>query len=90
MFEAEDFLRLRETSSFCNMRQEKSSASPLPINQQRTHFAGERQGRPAAGVTLASLGMALAIIHILPSSKPSPPMSIPHHQVASTVKIDPL
>lgn len=80
MFEAWGFLRLRKTSSFCNTGQEKSPSSPLQsIN--RGHILLER-GRGDG--QLQSLWLPWE----WPSSKPSRPMSVPHHQVASTVKID--
>lgn len=89
MLEARDFLKTRENKLFLQHGAGEVSLQSSPINQQRTHFAGERQGGWAAGVTLASLGVAPAITPHLPSSKPSLPTSFAHPQVASTVKIDP-
>lgn len=72
MFEAGDVLRLGKTSSFCNMEQGKSPSSLLQsIN--RGHILLERQGRWAAGVTLASLGVAPAITHVYPAANPLHP-----------------
>lgn len=85
MFEAGDFLRLRETSSFCNTGQEKSPASPLQsIN--RGHILLERGSGDRQPGRLASLGTARD--HTCSAQQQPPPPAGRPHQVASTVKID--
>lgn len=70
MFEAGDFLRLRETSSFCNMGQEKSPASPLQsIN--RGHILLERGSGDRQPGRLASLGTAPRSHMLCPATTPS-------------------
>ena len=82
MFEAGEFLRLRAT---------RGRRSLLPVlSDQPTEdtFCWKEAAETGSRVTLASLGMAPTITHALPSSKTPLPMSGPHRQVASTVKID--
>lgn len=81
---SEGFLKTQENKLFLQPGPGEASLQSI----DRGHILLERQGRWAAGVTRASLGVARAITPLLPSSKPSPPVRSAHPHVASTVKID--